>query len=78
MIGSRSGEIEKIGEVRGAERTSASFQLAPRIAADWNKPLDLRGMRKLKHAHHWAASPSLFLHRTHFYSHPIYTTTQTE
>jgi|GEM_PF-2192498 len=60
------------GEARGAKQCSVSFQLAPRIAANWKQMLMisvecplaklgvvLRAGASWKHAHHWAASPTI-------------------
>ena len=60
------------GEARGAKQCSVSFQLAPRIAANWKQMLMISvecppatlGLvlwagASWKHAHHWAASPPL-------------------
>jgi len=60
------------GEARGAKQCSVSFQLAPRIAANWKEMLMisvecppatlgvvLRVGASWKHALHWAASPPL-------------------
>jgi len=60
------------GEARGAKQCSVSFQLAPRIAANWKQMLMIsvecppatlgvvfRAGASWKHAVHWAASPPL-------------------